>query len=118
MDASEGGIRVFFTDLVWDALAEHGPEISGKHAPGAGVAIISSWLLKTDPARPKKRSREITLLISQSALEKFISADDKTLDEMRGRIIRIMQSRLKVYTPDYEGSAVEPFVIKIDRVEL
>ena len=118
MDASDGGIRVFFTDLVWDVLAEHSPDISGKREPGAGVSIISSWLLKTDPARPKKRSREVTLLISQSALEKFISADGKTLDEMRSRVIRIMQSRLKAYTPDYKGSAVEPFVIKIDHVEL
>lgn len=118
MDTSEGGIRVFFTDLVWDALAEHAPEISGKHLPGAGLAIISSWLLKTDPERPKKRSREITLLISQSALEKFVSADAKALEEMRGRVIRIMHSRLKAYTPDYEGNAVEPFVIKIDKVDL
>ena len=118
MDASEGGIRVFFTDLVWDVLATHSPDISVKPKLGAGVSIISSWLLKTDPARPKKRAKEITLLVSQPALEVFILADGKTLDEMRGHVIRIMQSRLKAYTPDYEGSAVEPFVIKIERVDL
>lgn len=118
MDASEGGIKVFFTDLVWDVLAEYGPDISAKYDRDAGAAIISSWLLKTDPARPRKRSREVTLLISPSALKEFISADDGKLAELRGRVIRIILSRLKAYKPDYDGNAVDPFVIKIDHVDL
>src|SRR6266853_294760 len=118
MDASDGEIEVFFTDLVWDVLAEHRPDMSGKRAPDVGVSIIGSWLLKTDQARPNKRSREVTLLISQRALEQFISANDKELHEMRGSVVRIMRSRLKAYNPDYEGNAVEPFVIKIDNVDL
>lgn len=116
MDASEGGIRVFFTDLIWDVLAEHSPNISGQHEPGAGVSITGSWLLKTDQAESKKRAREITLRVSQSALEDFVSADGEKLDDMRGRVISRMKSRLKAYTPDYEDSTAEPFVIAINRV--
>lgn len=119
LDQSEGGIRVFFQDLIGEAIADiwnKDHEFAGKYSETGDLAIITTWRMKDDPSRPNKRAKEITVIFRQDALREFKAANDEKLHVLTATTRRILRACLHDYKPDFEPE--KPLVITIGQHDL
>lgn len=97
-------------ELVIEVLARLLPEDSviRQRTSGGSVLISADWPLHTDPARPNKSSREITVEVTREAIQDFTTLPAPDEPQAKRRIERFVRSRLSAFEPNHNAPRSKP----------
>lgn len=66
------------------------------------------WKLNTDPERPNKRSKLITLRLPQEFVDDYHDGAPSTRSAMSARLVRFVADKLRGFNPDHSASVHVP----------
>lgn len=66
-----------------------------------GYSVVYSWLLKSDPERPNKRSKNIVINICGETLDDFSNLSDSAKTKALVRLETFIKTKLEEFEPDH-----------------
>jgi hypothetical protein len=100
-----------FRKLAERVLPEDSRILTPSGAPD--LILLATWRLRSDPARPQKRSRMIRIVIAEEALEDYARGIDGARLVSDDRFVQWLRTQMSEFDPNHDSPlGVEPQAVK------